>query len=653
MNKLNFIKQALKLTFTCLLLIAGGNALFAQTYTSNKTGTHDGYYYSFWTEGGGTASMTLGPDGNYSTKWTNIQNFTAGKGWQIGKRDRVVCFEGSYDGGTNGFLAVYGWTKNDLIEYYVVENHGQWDPPGNTSDIEHLGTFTSDGGTYDVYRSQRVNKPSIIGTATFYQFWSVRRELRSSGTVTFANHVDKWESYGLKLGSTWDYQIMESEGYGSSGSSNITVWECTTNDIEVEITAPTATSPFLAPASIDISATASTASSSIARVEFYNGTTKLGEDNSAPFQYTWDGVEKGSYSITAVAYDANGEKATSQPVDISVNVPQAPYGGSPHAIPGVIEFEEFDEGGNNSSYFDDTPGTQVTEDAPDFRTDEDVDIENCTDEGGGYNLGWTAVGEWTEYTVNVEHAGSYNIEIRAATEDGSKVISLDIDGKALVSDLTIPKTTDWQDWQTVTVEDVQLEAGEQIIRLTIGGTDDYVNLNKMTFISSGTPPTIAVNINDGETEFSAGEAISITADASSTNSSIAKVELFVDGKLIETDQTSPFAFDWSTVATGEHVIKVTATDEEGMSASKSTTINITEKAVVIPLVKGWNLVGYPHSGSADVETALKSIISDVIIVKDLDGFWDKDLDPALNSLPQLKWGKGYMVKVSNNCELEW
>mgnify|MGYP003855593465 CR=1 FL=1 len=204
---------------------------FAQTFTANnqgayQSGTHDGFFYSFWSEGGGQASMTLGPKGNYSTSWTNVQNFTAGKGWRTGSRNKVICFEGTYNGGSNGFLAVYGWTTDPLIEYYVVENHGQWRPPGNTSDIESMGTVFSDGDTYDIYRSQRVNKPSIIGNATFYQFWSVRRTKRSSGTVTFANHVDAWEKTGLKLGSTWDYQIMESEGFGSSGNSNITVSEC-------------------------------------------------------------------------------------------------------------------------------------------------------------------------------------------------------------------------------------------------------------------------------------------------------------------------------------------------------------------------------------------------------------------------------------------
>jgi len=215
----NGIKIFLIIQVSILLVFVAQHSS-SQTITSNQQGTNDGYFYSFWNAGGGTVEMTLGSGSNYSVVWSNCNNFTCGTGWKPGA-SRTVSFSGSFDGGSNGYLALYGWTKDDLIEYYVVENHGSWTPPGGTS----LGTLTSDGGIYNIYKMQRVNQPSIIGSATFYQYWSVRTSKRSSGTITFSNHIDAWASHGMILGSTWDYQIMETEGYNSSGSSDITVSE--------------------------------------------------------------------------------------------------------------------------------------------------------------------------------------------------------------------------------------------------------------------------------------------------------------------------------------------------------------------------------------------------------------------------------------------
>lgn len=211
-------------------------ALSATTVTTNQTGTHDGYFYSFWNAGGGSVTMTLGSGGNYSVDWSNCNNFTCGKGWSTGAV-RNINFSGSFNGGSNGYLALYGWTKDPLIEYYVIENYGSWTPPGATS----LGTMTSDGGTYNIYRTQRVNQPSIIGTATFDQYWSVRTSKRSSGTITFSNHINAWASHGMNMGSTWDYQIMVTEGYQSSGSANITVSEATSTPTPTPTVTPTPT----------------------------------------------------------------------------------------------------------------------------------------------------------------------------------------------------------------------------------------------------------------------------------------------------------------------------------------------------------------------------------------------------------------------------
>lgn len=221
----NLLRKTWKiaLLLSWIIFLASFVRIDAQTICSSQTGTDDGYYYSWWTDGSGSACMTLGSGGNYSVSWSNTGNFVGGKGWSTGSSSRIIGYNaGVWSPSGNGYLCLYGWTTNPLIEYYVVDSWGSWRPPGATS----MGTVTTDGGTYDLYRTQRVNQPSIIGTATFYQYWSVRTSKRSTGsnaTITFQNHVNAWANKGWNLG-THNYQIMATEGYQSSGSSNVTVW---------------------------------------------------------------------------------------------------------------------------------------------------------------------------------------------------------------------------------------------------------------------------------------------------------------------------------------------------------------------------------------------------------------------------------------------
>jgi endo-1,4-beta-xylanase len=135
---------------------------------------------------------------------------------------RIVNFTGTYEPNGYSYLAVYGWTTNPLIEFYVIENFHPDHEPAAPPEGEEKGNLTSDGSLYLIRTKMRVNKPSIQGTATFRQIFSVRQNKRSEGVVTVGNHFDAWKMVGLKTG-THNYMILAVEGMNSSGTAAMTV----------------------------------------------------------------------------------------------------------------------------------------------------------------------------------------------------------------------------------------------------------------------------------------------------------------------------------------------------------------------------------------------------------------------------------------------
>lgn len=203
-------------------IMPSAKAEAAQTIYDNEIGVHDNYSYELWKDYG-TTSMTLNEGGTFYCEWSDIGNALFRKGvkfdntktyQQIG--DISIDYGCNFQPDGNSYLCAYGWCTDPLVEYYIVESWGTWRPPGATS----KGVITVDGGTYDVYETTRIEQPSIQGTTTFKQYWSVRTSKKTSGKISVTEHFKAWENLGMPMGKIYE-TALNVEGYRSNGKADV------------------------------------------------------------------------------------------------------------------------------------------------------------------------------------------------------------------------------------------------------------------------------------------------------------------------------------------------------------------------------------------------------------------------------------------------
>jgi hypothetical protein len=163
-----------------------------------------------------------------------------------------------------------------------------------------------------------------------------------------------------------------------------------------------------------------------------------------------------------------------------------PFGGTPAAVPGTFEAENFDEGGQLVAYRDMTAGNKGGA----YRS-TDVDLGPASDAGGGYYVGWTPAGEWLKYTVSVGTTGTYTLETRVANIGTGATFHVEVDGVDRTGAIAVPDTGGWQTWQTISTPGISLTAGQRVLRVVLdriasgGGVGNY---NWFRFVGTTAPP---------------------------------------------------------------------------------------------------------------------------------------------------------------------
>jgi hypothetical protein len=304
------------------------------------------------------------------------------------------------------------------------------------------------------------------------------------------------------------------------------------SDNSIEFTAVEGETPT--PGEIVIDVTNSSPGSTLETVSVSGAPSWLdvsvgGSGNSQTLTNTVDAANlpgNGTHTETITVSAGNASPgSTTYTVTLTVTAPavQEPYSGSPIALPGTIQSEDFDNGGEGTSYHD----GDGTNDGGDYRTDVGVDIEGCSDDGGGYDIGWTEAGEWTEYTVSIAAAGAYDIQLRAASPNTGGSAHIEIDGEDVTGAMSIPNTGNWQDYQTVSVSDVSLPEGTHVLRLYIDQGE--FNHNWIAVVEANTtPPVVVTSPVEGET-YQVGDDLTVTWNADCDQVPGVTVELSMNG----------------------------------------------------------------------------------------------------------------------------
>jgi len=302
----------------------------------------------------------------------------------------------------------------------------------------------------------------------------------------------------------------------------------------VSLTSPVGSTNYTAPASVLLSANA-TDDASVAKVEFYHGSTKLGEDTSAPYQFMWDNLAAGTYAgLIAKAFDSQGLVSISQSVSITVANPAVP---NPDTTP---------EPGQNQA-----PAVSI------------LSPQNNAEYNAPAEINFTAIASDSDGTIS-----------RVDFYRGTQKIGEDVTEPYLfrLSDVSAGE----YHFSAVAIDDKGAMTGSAAIRINVKGDNQA--------------PTVSILSPQNNAEYNAPAEINFTAMASDSDGTISRVDFYRGTQKIGEDVTEPYLFRLSDVSAGEYHFSAVAIDDKGVmtgsaavhivvsSSNQPPTVSITSPA---------------------------------------------------------------------------
>jgi regulation of enolase protein 1 (concanavalin A-like superfamily) len=462
---------------------------------------------------------------------------------------------------------------------------------------------------------------TLTATAADANGTVARVEFYNGGTLlasdTTAPYSWTWGSVGAGTYSVRAVAVDNQGATGTSATSTVTVTAAGNQIPTATLTSPANGASFTAPASVSLTASASDPDGTVARVDFYNGTTLLGSDTTAPYAFTWGSVAAGSYALRATAVDNAGASGSSATATITVS----------GATNGLVGAYGLNEG----------TGTTVTDNSGNGRTgtiaggswvagrfgqalslngtSSDVTFPDVDLTGSFTVMGWmqtrslytntcgsfvmkafdygfeicngnllARIGSgtnWNTYAMRTLSSADLNVWKHVAMTFNGTTVRLFLDGVEVASatgthgsnnnPLLFGRWTPASEYWNGLVDEVR------IYSRALSSSEVQTDMNAP--VSGGTSnqaPSATLTGPANGAAFTAPATIALTATASDPDGTVARVDFYNGSTLLGSDATAPYAFTWSNVATGTYSLRATAVDNAGASGSSAVaTVTVT------------------------------------------------------------------------------